>query len=101
MNKKFIGSDVFDGIETRIGQNPQLKVDIEECLEKKEIAYLLKRARLEADISQKELAAMTKVPASVISRIESKNATVLPRFNLLTKLFGAMGYRMSIQLEKA
>jgi len=100
MNNRFVGSDAREVIRKWEREDPTIRIEIEKAKEKKKIAYLMKLARLNSEISQQQLSKKADIPSSVISRIESTNSTVLPRLDLLTRLFGAMGYRMSIQLEK-
>jgi len=65
------------------------------------MASLLKTVREKESISQTQLAKMAKVPQSAIARIESSTSTTMPRLNLLTQLFEAMGYRVVLGAEKA
>jgi ribosome-binding protein aMBF1 (putative translation factor) len=79
---------------------PCFSVVVEQDNEKAGMASLLKTIREKEAVSQTQLAKMAKVPQSVIARIETNSSTTLPRLDLLTKLFSAMGYRIVIRAEK-
>jgi len=64
------------------------------------MASLLKTVRENESLSQRQLAKMAHIPQSVIARIEGSSATTLPRLDLLTRLFSAMGYRIVVRAEK-
>lgn len=70
--------------------------------EKSEFAYRVGRelikSRLEARISQRDLAGRAKTTQAVISRIE--NMTVSPSIGLLQKIAEAMGKKIEIRFTK-
>jgi transcriptional regulator with XRE-family HTH domain len=60
-----------------------------------EFDLLLRSARREAGLSQRELARDALVPASTVSRIEA-GVTRDPRFQTMQRLFEATGHRLAI-----
>lgn len=64
---------------------------------RKEVAAEIRQARLDAGISQVELAKRAKTKSSSICRMESGTESI--RLDTLVKLADAMGYRLVISIE--
>jgi transcriptional regulator with XRE-family HTH domain len=58
-------------------------------------AYLLKRARRRAKLSQRELARLAGVPQSTVARVEL--GTLSPRTDTLDRLLAAAGQTLAIE----
>jgi transcriptional regulator with XRE-family HTH domain len=59
-----------------------------------DVARALRSARQEAGLSQRQVAELADVPASTIGRIE--RGQVSPTVQMLERLAGAMGLRLSM-----
>ena len=57
-------------------------------------AGLLKQARRQAGLSQRELAGLTGMDQAVVARIEAGSSS--PRFDTLERLLGATGHRLAL-----
>jgi transcriptional regulator with XRE-family HTH domain len=62
-----------------------------------DVGGLLRRARRIADMSQRELAKASGVPAATIARLESR--PIRPNIGTLEKLFAATGHRLVVRDE--
>ena len=100
MNKKHIGGSFFDDVKKWEEADPGFRERVNENIEKRMLAAMLKEIRAKENISQTELAQKAGVPQSVIARIEGGTTKALPRFNLFNRLISAAGYKMSIQATK-
>ena len=100
MNKKHIGSSFFDDVKKWEEADPGFRERVNENIEKRMLAAMLKEIREKERLSQTELAKMAGVPQSVVARIEGGTAKALPRFNLFNRLLSAAGYEMSVVAKK-
>lgn len=100
MNKKHIGGSFFDDVKKWEKEDTDFRVRVNEHIEKRMLAVMLKEIREKEHISQTELAKKAGVPLSVIARIEGGTAKALPRFNLFNRILSAAGYKMLIQATK-
>jgi len=98
--KKHIGDSFFDDVKKWEGSDPDFRENVNENIEKRMLAAMLKEIREKEHLSQTDLAEKAGVPQSVIARIEGGTAKALPRFNLFNRLLSAAGYEMSILATK-
>lgn len=100
MNKKHIGGSFFDDVKQWEAADPGFREKVNEHIEKRMLAAMLKEIRQKEHLSQTELAEKAGVPQSVIARIEGGTTKALPRFSLFNKVVSAAGYEMSILATK-
>lgn len=100
MNKKHLGSSVMDTIKGWEDKNPDFRRRVDEAVEKRKLAAMLKEIRKKEHLTQSELAAKANVTQSVIARIEGGTAKTLPRFDVFNRIVSAAGYEMSILAKK-
>lgn len=96
-----LSSDRFDdAIENAIQSNKEMQFEYERVSAKLQIAEMLRKLRIESDITQAELAEKIDVPQSFISRLENPEADKEPSINTLSKIAHAFGYKVVVGLEK-
>ena len=78
-------------------QNPEFKKEWDALELDFQIQAALMKARIDADMTQAELAKKSGVRQSNISRIEA--GAVIPRLDTLEKLAQAMGKKLKITME--
>lgn len=100
MNKKHIGSSFFEDVKKREKEDPSFRERVNEHIEKRKLAAMLKEIREKEHLTQEELAQRANVTQSVIARIEGGTSKTLPRFDLFNKLVQAAGYELSIHAKK-
>ena len=100
MNKKHVGGSFFDDVKKWETADPGFRERVNENIEKRMLAAMLKEIREKEHLTQIELANKAGVPQSVIARIEGGTAKALPRFSLFNKVVSAAGYKMSIHATK-
>lgn len=100
MNKKHIGNSVFDDIKKWEAEDPDFRRRVNEQIEKRKLAAMLKEIRAKEHLTQEELARKANVTQSVIARIECGTSKTLPRFDLFNRIIAAAGYEMSILAKK-
>ena len=81
----------------RMKQDPEFWSGYEERLETFKLGILLKQARLEAGLTQEQIAKRLKTTKSVVSRMEN-HATVI-RLSTLEKFAKAVGRKIHIALR--
>ena len=64
----------------------------------KEIADLVKAARVQAGMTQRQLARKARTAQSVVGRIERNETS--PSWTTLTRILAAAGFRLSLELER-
>ncbi len=89
-------TDFQIGLEKDL-QNPEFKKEWDALELDFQIQAALMKARIDADMTQAELAKKSGVRQSNISRIES--GAVIPRLDTLEKLAQAMGKKLKITME--
>lgn len=89
-------TDFQIGLEKDL-QNPEFKKEWDALELDFQIQAALMKARIDADMTQAELAKKSGVRQSNISRIES--GAVIPRLETLEKLAQAMGKKLKITME--
>ena len=89
-------TDFQIGLEKDL-QNPEFKKEWDALELEFQIQAALMQARIDADMTQAELAKKSGVRQSNISRIES--GAVIPRLDTLEKLAQAMGKKLKITME--
>lgn len=89
-------TDFQIGLEKDL-QNPEFKKEWDALELEFQIQAALMKARIDADMTQAELAKKSGVRQSNISRIES--GAVIPRLETLEKLAQAMGKKLKITME--
>jgi len=100
MNKKHLGSSVMNPIKEWEDIDPDFRRRVNEQIEKRKLAAMLKRIREKEHLTQDELARKANVTQSVIARIEGGTSKTLPRFDLFSRIVTSAGYRMSIHATK-
>jgi DNA-binding XRE family transcriptional regulator len=100
MNKKHIGRSVLDTVKGWEEKYPGFRERVNEQIEKRKLAAMLKEIRKKEHLTQKELAEKANVTQSVVARIEGGTGKALPRFDLFNKLVQAAGYELSIHAKK-
>ena len=89
MNKKFLGSSAMDTVREWEESNPDFKQRVNDAVEKRKLASMLKEIREKEHLTQVELAQKANVTQSVIARIESGTAQSLPRFDVFNRIVSA------------
>jgi DNA-binding XRE family transcriptional regulator len=99
MNKKHIGSSVFETIK-EWEKDPVFRKAVDEHVEKAKLAKMLKDIRKQENISQLQLAEKANVTQSVIARIETGTSKTLPRLDLFNRILHSVGYETLIVARK-
>lgn len=99
MNKKYIGSSVFETIK-EWEKDPVFRKAVDEHVEKAKLAKMLKDIRQQEHISQVQLAKKANVTQSVIARIETGTSKTLPRLDLFNRILHSVGYETLIVAKK-
>ena len=81
----------------RMKQNPEFWAGYDERLEEFKLGILLKQARLDAGLTQEQIAERLKTTKSVISRME--NHAVDIRLSTLDKFAKAVGRKIHVALR--
>jgi DNA-binding XRE family transcriptional regulator len=100
MNKKHMGGSFFDDVKKWEEADPAFRQRVNEAVEKRKLAAMLKEIREKEHLTQVELAQKAHVTQSVIARIEGGTARSLPRFDVFNRIVSAAGYEMSIIAKK-
>jgi len=87
----------FDEIKAELLADPEIKAEYDALAPEFEIAAELLRARLNAGLSQAELAARMKTSQSSIARLES--GQTLPSTKTLLRFAQATGTRVQMRLQ--
>lgn len=69
-------------------KNSEIRIKYEEEKVKSEIAFMVKRLRQKAGLTQEELAKKIGTSQSVIARLESGRDTRIPSLSLLSRIAG-------------
>lgn len=94
-NKKVIKHTNFDELLAQELKNPEFKKEWDRLEPAYQAQRALIRARIDAKMSQRDLAKKAKTTQAVISRIE--NMTVSPSIGLLQKIAEAFGKNLEIK----
>ena len=89
-------SDLQKYIEDRKRRDPEFAREFDVGYEEFKIGVMLKEARLEADLTQEELAAVLGTKKTAISRIENHAEDI--KLSTLTRTASACGKRLIISL---
>src|SRR4030043_320183 len=100
MNKKHIGSSIFDDVKRWEKESPDFRKSVREHIEKVKLAEMIKEIRQKENLSQLELAKMAHVTQSVIARIETNRSRTLPRLDLFRRIIQSAGYELSLVAKK-
>ena len=100
MNRKHTGGSFFDDVAQWEKNDPGFRKRVNENIEKRKLAAMLKEIREKEHLTQSELAVKANVTQSVIARIEGGTAKTLPRFDVFNRIVSAAGYEMSILAKK-
>lgn len=79
----------------KVLQNPEIKAEYDALQPEYDIIQAMINARIEQNITQKELSARTGITQADISRIE--NGTRNPSLNMLKKLAQGLGMQLKIE----
>ncbi len=83
--------------QTRMKQDPEFWVGYEERLETFKLGTLLKQARLDAGLTQEQIAKRLKTTKSVVSRMENHSTDI--RLSTLDKFAKAVGRKIHVALR--
>jgi DNA-binding XRE family transcriptional regulator len=100
MKNKHVGGSFLDDVEKWEKQSPAFKRKVDEHIEKRKLALMLKEIREKEHLTQKELAEKAHITQSVIARIETGSSRTLPRLDLFNRILSAIGYETSIIARK-
>lgn len=100
MNKKHIGGSFLEDVKKWEEADPDFRRRVNEQVEKRKLAAMLKEIREKEHLTQSELALKANVTQSVIARIETGSSKTLPRFDLFNRIVVAAGYEMTILATK-
>ena len=89
-------SDLKKYVEKRKAHDPEFAKEYDAGYEQFKIGVMLKQARLEAGITQEELAARLKTKKTAISRIENHAEDI--KLSTLERFAEATGKRLSLTL---
>lgn len=89
-------SDLRKYIKGRKSRDPEFAKDFDSGYEQFKIGVMLKQARLEAGITQEELASRLNTKKTAISRIENHAEDI--KLSTLEKFVGAVGKRLTLQI---
>jgi transcriptional regulator with XRE-family HTH domain len=81
-------------------RNPTFRKQVDEYVEKKKLAMMLKEVREKEHMTQAQLATKAHVTQSVIARIETGSSRTLPRLDLFNSILNAAGYETLIVARK-
>ncbi len=90
-------SDTQRYIKKRKRRDPDFARDFELGYERLKLGIILKQARMQAGLTQEELARKLKTKKSAISRMENHAEDI--RLSTLEKLAEALGKRLRLQLH--
>ncbi len=91
-------SDLQKGIDKFKKKFPEKAKGFDERYEDFKLGVMLKEARKEAHLTQKELAEKIHTKESAISRLENHSENI--SINMLRKIASALGMALNISLEK-
>jgi ribosome-binding protein aMBF1 (putative translation factor) len=89
-------SDLQKYIKDRKSRDPEFAKDFDSGYEQFKIGVMLKQARLDAGITQEELAARLNTKKTAISRIENHAEDI--KLSTLEKFVRAVGKRLTLQI---
>ncbi len=89
-------SDALDIIERRFFRTRRARVDLEEARESASVARELYRLRIEAGLTQKELAKLVGTKSSAISRLENDDYEG-HSLAMLRRIAAALGKRVEVR----
>lgn len=89
-------SDLQTYIKARKARDPEFAKDFDSGYEHFKIGVMLKQARLEAGVTQEELASRLHTKKTAISRIENHAEDI--KLSTLEKFAGAIGRRLTLKI---
>ncbi len=89
-------SDLQKYIKGRKSRDPEFAKDFDSGYAQFKIGVMLKQARLEAGLTQEELASRLNTKKTAISRIENHAEDI--KLSTLEKFVGAIGKRLTLQI---
>ena len=89
-------SDLQKYIKGRKARDPKFAKDFDSGYEQFKIGVLLKQARLEAGVTQEELAARLHTKKTAISRIENHAKDI--KLSTIEKFAAAVGKRLTVKI---
>jgi DNA-binding XRE family transcriptional regulator len=95
----YLGKEIGRYIRERSAREPEFAQALLVAAEKRELAQKLKALRESRHVTQQEVARRAGKPQSAIARLE--RGDVEPRFDLLTKVARALGFRLEIRFVPA
>ena len=88
--------DEFDRFKAELLRNPKIKAEYDALDPEYELIGQLIKARIDENMTQKQLAEKIGTKQSCIARLESRNYN--PSFQFLQKVAGALNKRLTITL---
>ena len=87
----------FDEYKSELLKNPEVKAEYEALAPEYELMRQIINARIEQNMTQKQLAEKIGTKQSSIARLESGNYN--PSYQFLQKIANALGKRLTVSLQ--
>lgn len=91
----------FEAFKEKAMQREEVKAEYNALMPIFELKNQMIKARLEANLSQEQVANILHTKKSNISRLESPNSKNLPNLSTLIEYAKAVGFNLEINLKKA
>ncbi|MDQ1298815.1 MAG: hypothetical protein QG558_1354 [Campylobacterota bacterium] len=91
----------FEAFKEKAMQREEVKAEYNALMPIFELKNQMIKARLEANLSQEEVANILHTKKSNISRLESPNSKNLPNLSTLIEYAKAVGFNLEINLKRA
>lgn len=91
----------FEAFKEKAMQREEVKAEYNDLMPIFELKNKMIKARLEANLSQEQVANILHTKKSNISRLESPNSKNLPNLSTLIEYAKAVGFNLEINLKKA
>lgn len=91
----------FEVFKEKAMQREEVKAEYNDLMPIFELKNKMIKARLEANLSQEQVANILHTKKSNISRLESPNSKNLPNLSTLIEYAKAVGFNLEINLKKA
>ena len=91
----------LDDVLAKELKNDEFRMNFDEHRFYLQIAHLISDLRSRTGISQVELAKRSGVSQPMVARLEKGDSSRTPTFDTIFKVLRALGYQMSINVQKA